>query len=327
MFVSKKSKMSDIEIDIEIDTTTYNLLCFLLNGDVLPLYDYDLLKLYVEISTTKVLPTDLLMTKFFEYVIYLDISSDVVDQILNTGSSEGKAAVTKFIQMIYQMDKKTKFTTIDDTFYKSISYLSRYIKPLKHGDVIHSGIPAPHPIDGRPRLEWCVCQHANCKKEFFNVTELVIHLTQNNVYTRGFHQEHENALKGFLPGGLTIEYVKNNNMTKCPSYICQANGDNFECPDDLIKHFADIGISPFWQPAKSLKQAEQIDELNRTLCIINKLPKIYAVNQCPICLENQAQVLINACGHHVYCIDCMKMCDKTLCPLCRTKIDQFWPFA
>lgn len=308
--------------EVNIDTTTYNLLCFLLNGDVLPLYDYDLLKLYTEISMTKTLPTDLLMTKFFEYVIYLDVPCDVVDQILNTGTKEGREAVKKFMLMIKQMDKKINFLKIDDNFYKSISYLAQYIKPLKHGDVIHNGIPAPHPIDGRPRLSWCVCQHANCKKEFDRVTDLIVHLIRNNVYTRGYHEEHETALIDMTP-----ESVREQNMTKCPSFICSTNHDEFKCPDDLIKHFADLGIQPFWIPAKDSEQAEQIDCMNRTMAIISKLPKIYAVNVCPICLENRAQVLINCCGHHVYCIDCMKICDKTRCPLCRTKIDQFWPFA
>ncbi len=302
----------------DIDNTTYVMLSFLLNYDVLHLFENDLTKLLNQIYETKHLPTDLLMTKFFEYAQFLNLPNDKLYEILNIGTDlQAIEAANLFINFI--KEKKTKFIKFDektrDDCYKLICYLINYIK-IKN--VHHQGLPVPDPCLGRPRLSWCRCQYLNCGKIFTCASDLVRHLVNNNVYAQGYHQDHERALKGW-----TVDNVISKSLIRCPSIVCSVNTENINNPHDLIKHFTELGISPFWQPSS----IEQDEKSYIGIELIKKVPKLYLENVCPICLENNAQVIINSCGHHVYCITCMKNCDKYRCPICRCKVDCFWPYA
>src|SRR4029078_11227931 len=60
--------------------------------------------------------------------------------------------------------------------------------------VSHKNYPLPHPIFGRPRLEWCECFHEGCHKITNDPTILKKHLEEQKAHTYGFHLYHERAI-------------------------------------------------------------------------------------------------------------------------------------
>jgi len=300
------------------------LLSFLLNYDILSKYDGDLVKLLKAISVNKQLPTNLLMTKFFEYIVFKKIEIEFVYGMLNVGDEiEAKNSVKQFIDLI-----ESKITNSDlisfKEFDRSICWrlieniIGDVVPVINSDEILHYGQPLPDSDLGRPHLMWCKCQHADCGKMFKKASDLVAHLVKNNVYTQGYHLEHENAVKRL---DLTTEKVIEEKMFRCPSTMCNFISEN---PQQLIDHFQQLGIEPFW------KVGMKIEPQTSLICgmdLIHKAPKIFASNNCVICMDEVAQILINNCGHHVYCLGCFKICDKNRCPICRNKVDKFWPYC
>ena len=71
---------------------------------------------------------------------------------------------------------------------------------------------------------------------------MVTHLIQCNSYTRGYHSSHEHGVKY---NKLTEEKVITDNITKCPSWMCDIK--SFASSQELIKHLQLLGIEPFWK--------------------------------------------------------------------------------
>jgi len=314
-------KQATIDPEAVHKNNTYNLMLFLLNYDIIGWYDDDLLKLIDVIKKNTKLPTNLLMAKFFEYVVYRKIPEDMICSLLSVGDDQkNKEKITQFIKFIGQKENII-FKKIEPSTYRLADNLQTTILKdlnIDDGDTLHMGLPLPDPQKGRPQLGWLKCMHKDCNKKFPSGGDLVSHLIRNKVYTQGYHRYHADVVARH---GLTVERIKEKKMIRCPSLACAET--DFKDPDQLIYHFARLGIQPFWKPDMKFDETTT----NELDCSLGVIPKIFITNCCPICLENDAQVIINACGHHVYCLDCLRRCDLTRCPICRGTVDRFWPYA
>lgn len=151
----------------------------------------------------------------------------------------------------------------------------------------------------------------------------------NNVYTKGYHLSHEEAIR---LNNLIPEKVLEQNIIKCPSWMCETK--DFNSPEQLVSHLQVLGIKPFWYVRLVLNKKN--DNIN---IIKNSTNKIYNSDTCLMCLENNSvNIIINKCGHQVYCMECVRKlitnCHKneqslikSNCPICRCKIDYFYPYA
>jgi hypothetical protein len=97
---------------------------------------------------------------------------------------------------------------------------------------------------------------------------------------------------------------------------------NFTSPQELIQHLQLLGIEPFWKPGMTFC----IESSKRKILEIDPDQK-YIENTCVICLENPGEIIINKCGHQVYCVECVGKANKINCPICRGKFDMFLPYA
>ena len=274
-------------------------------------------------------PKELLISKFFEYALWKKISFDELFELVES----------KLVKS--NLSEKTNYTMEEDSINKFSEYLNfiskkdiRFI-PFVHQEVYskikkilsnravklgieteHKGQPLPDPELGRPKLSWGYCQYSSCREHFSNPTELVNHLVTNNVYTQGFHLSHEESVEY---NGLTPNQVILKNITKCPSWVC--NTKTFDSPQSLIEHLKILGIKPFWQ--KGMVITPEIEKIN----LINETKKIFTSNSCTLCLDKTNEIIINRCGHQVYCVDCLNSANKFICPICRGNVDYFYPYA
>jgi len=301
------------------------LVSFLLNYDIIHIYGtYEKLLDAIYVST---IPTDLLIIKFFEYAFFKSKSVDEIYELFTGQTTEyptieaDKKIISKLLELVGQ--RETQFIELNEKLIKAVikSFPNLMPKPTQQNSksVIHEGVPLPDPIKGRPRLGWCVCKFKNCGQKFSSGMALVDHLTKCNVYTQGFHHHHENAVYNLY---LTPEKVKSLNMTKCPSIAC--NYKDFETSEKLIRHLTLLGIEPFWQKGIILNTDDE--KIDRTM-LLNFVPKLYITDTCIICLDNKPNIITNNCRHHVYCTTCFNPNIPNLCPICRTKVDSFFPYA
>ncbi len=272
-------------------------------------------------------PLELLLSKFFEYVIWKNISLDKINHLLckklnltneSDDIDEFKIQFKEYFDLITSRPINFK-PFVHSEAYKKVNQIigMKLIKLNAQEQTKHKGQPLPDPDLGRPKLNWKYCQYTGCKQCFSSTSALVNHLIQSNVYTRGFHSSHEDAIK---LNNLTPEKILTNNITKCPSYICE--NKTFKTPQDLIEHIKLLGIEPFWEKGMELTCSESRKKLPDF-----KSNRIYMLESCVICLENPVEIFINKCGHHVYCIDCLDKSSKIICPMCRGKVDMFLPYA
>lgn len=277
------------------------------------------------------LPNDLLLIKLFQYVMWKGKTIDEFYAML-AGDAElnfetldkDTKEINKFMDII--KTHNIEFNAIeDDVAIKNKDIFTNELTKINKTniDVKHKGIPEVDPVEGRPHLFWKICKHSGCGAKFKNPLGLVNHLIKCNVYTQGYHYYHERAVEILK---LTPESVLKNNLTKCPSYVC--NSKEFSKAENLITHFTNLGISPFWQVGMICKN--ELKEDNRSL--LYTVPKLFNVDTCIICLSNAPQIITGGCRHHVYCIDCYKEFNKTthighLCPMCKRKVDVYYPFV
>jgi hypothetical protein len=162
----------------------------------------------------------------------------------------GKTHVIKLLNS----NKKINLSKYIFIKYNNFELLSKTKKIIKeklinfNKDITHKGNPLPDPINGRPKLNWCICTHSGCRKEFSYPSDLVNHLIKNNVYTKGYHLSHEESV---CYNKLTPELVLTKKITKCPSWMCEIK--SFNTPIDLIEHLKILGIQPFWDATSSIK--------------------------------------------------------------------------
>jgi hypothetical protein len=333
---------------MDISAEQFLLLSFMLNYDIVgqkPISDINSLLNLIKNTELKINP-DLLICKFFEYTTWLNINPNEAYEIFKNNFDPEIPNTTNQIDTTEPVDQFNIFIQLHETkqiifkpFDKSeaktkIDYLLRNnlfkqnLTTKKEKNIPHNGLPLPDPELGRPKLNWRQCYFENCGKIFSTPSALVQHLTECNAYTQGYHWAHENALYCVIGP----QYVKNHKLTKCPAYVC--NDKSFGTPEELIRHWQLLGIEPFWQKGMcflsdsdnnmSIKNLSNIKERKKMLFSV---PKLFVTDMCMICLENPTEVVLDKCRHHVYCINCLKTCSKETCPVCRTKIDNFIPFA
>lgn len=78
-------------------------------------------------------------------------------------------------------------------------------------------------------------------------------------------------------------------------------------------------IPKSYKNTQSIKLIKKFNETNSH--------KIFTLETCPIYLENKAEIIINKCGHQVYCIECLAKSNKTNCPMYRGSVDMFFSYA
>jgi hypothetical protein len=317
-----------------------NMVYFLLNYDMA--FAYGSYSKLLGAIRQSVLPTDLLMIKFFEYCTFKgktveEIYAMFIEDNNNGTNDEGHAVtyptIEQDIESIQKLmtivnDRHTVFRPTEENM--NTLQMQRLTKELekycKNNSVVqhltpHEGYPLPDPKMGRPRLTWCVCRFDKCGKSFASPTELVAHLEKCNVYTQGFHWDHEMAVRDLM---LTPEKVIEKNICECPSYAC--NHKSFNSPSELIHHLQVLGIEPFWREGMIVGNMKSIG--NADLLCHN--PKLFSLESCVICLSDDICIISGECRHHLYCADCFLKAVKptnNICPICRSKINKFYPFA
>jgi hypothetical protein len=236
-----------------------------------------------------------------------------VDMNLNL-SNEAYIFIKDFIQNLDKIDIKNNDS-------KNIDSIKVIIKLFEKLDIItdnkpHKGQPLPDSDLGRPYISWKQCMHENCKQNFTSGDKLVKHLKEFNVYTPSYHKLHEDIIKEMK---LTEESIKTNKITKCPSWICKEQ--EFTTSLQLIEHFQKLGLEPFWKQGMSFSKSKEY--------IFDKDKKIYFIKTCPMCMENNTNIIFNKCLHQCYCISCydtyIKNSNILKCPICRTFNDKIYP--
>jgi hypothetical protein len=337
---------------MDIPAEQFLLLSFMLNYDIVgqnPISTIDSLLDLIKNTELKIGP-DLLICKFFEYTTWLNINANEAYEIFknNFDKDDSKQTSVKPIdstkstesEPVDQFNTFIQLTEAEQIIFKpfnkteariKIDYLLRnnlfkLNKPntssKKEQNVPHNGLPLPDPELGRPKLNWRQCYFKNCGKNFSTPSALVQHLTECNAYTEGYHWAHEEALYCIVGP----DNVRNKKLTKCPAYAC--NHKSFNTPEELIHHWELLGIEPFWQKGMCfLSDNTANSELTQRKKLLYSIPKLFVTDTCMICLENPTEIVLDKCRHHVYCIDCLKTCSKDSCPVCRSRIDNFIPFA
>lgn len=325
---------------------TLYIVGFMLNYDIIgqgKISNFDKLLDLIRDCDPDLIKPDLLVAKFFEYTQWKGINpNDAYEIFVNNFEATYKMSqtvvslepveqFTGFLQL--HGDKPIVFKPFDlNEVRTKVNYLlnnnllgkKKSTTSKEEKNVPHDGLPIPDPELGRPHLQWRKCYFQNCGKEFNSPAELVNHLTKCNAYTQGYHWAHEEALYCIVGP----DYVRQNNLTKCPSYAC--NKKSFDTPEGLIAHYQELGIEPFWQKGMcQLVDNNDVSlnnpaEYKRIMCSV---PKLFVTEFCMICLDNPVEFILDKCRHHVYCFDCLKTCNKDTCPVCRTKIDKFIPYA
>ena len=176
-----------------------------------------------------------------------------------------------------------------------------------YGNCDHSGYPTIDEELGRPQIGWRVCYYENCFNEFITGDALREHLIKLDKYKYGFHVYHEEAVKAKQ---LTPEKVIEENITKCPSIVCDKSHYDFT-PEELCEHLTLLGIPPFWKQGLKITQKKKLH---------NIFDKIYISNECIICFDENTKpsVLFQPCNHCCICVNCYQKTNK--CPMCRKDI-------
>lgn len=298
------------------------------------------------IITNKKFPLDILISKFFEFAVFKNIEPEYLFVLINQNSnfkSDEKNIVIndeiddefcKYFELVKQRNCIFKIFNHEHV-YKKINQLFgtgliKFIKSSPSDDpklFLHKGIPLPDKNRGRPKLDWCVCQHEGCAEKFNSPSGLVNHLMKFGVYTKGYHSSHEH---GVSYNNFTPTKVINQNITKCPSWMCKDKC--FSTPQELIEHLEILGIKPFWKigmdfSSKNLNNTKSNIKSSLYSFSYKHIQKIFTLETCPICLENPVEIIINKCGHQVYCAECLTKSSKSNCPICRGKVDAFIPYA
>lgn len=199
--------------------------------------------------------------------------------------------------------------------YKYLTKLKYIFNNDSSKDILHVGQPLPDPNNGRPYINWKICKYEGCGKIFYNEDSLIKHLENNNCYTPRFHKIHEEIV---YFNGLTPDKIIEKNLKNCPAYICKNN--NFNNPEDLIKHFKILGIPPFW------KQGDEIETSNKIKINYELKGNLFDTEDCVICFENKTDLICDPCLHKVYCNECYNINYIKKCPICRENILRVYPF-
>ena len=205
----------------------------------------------------------------------------------------------------------------DKKYIKSVLELFDNLHIVSNESPLHIGQPLPDPHIGRPYISYNTCMHKNCNKCFNTGNELIKHLKQFKVYTPSYHKLHEDIIQEL---GLTENKIKEENIKKCPSWICKE--PEFYSSEELITHFKRLGIKPFWKQGMKFEKEKEYE--------FNKNIKLYEATECIICLYKKPNVIFNKCMHLCYCVNCydshIKLNSTLKCPLCREFFTKIYPY-
>lgn len=197
----------------------------------------------------------------------------------------------------------------------------------------HVGYPLPHETQGRPTIDMRECLHANClyqRAKFSSGNALISHLEHMNCYTPFFHQRHQGYID--MHHAKAIEKYKEDKNITCPIFGCSKPFPSYE---ELVYHFEELGIEPFWKPGWTPKVKPKY-ETNKILVpkkeklilnghiLVHKGSLIEEENVC-ICCEEESSELVFNCGHKTIGLNCYTKLTKHVCPICREKIDFVFP--
>lgn len=202
----------------------------------------------------------------------------------------------------------------------------------------HKGYPEPHPEYGLITLEMQECYHKGCHATFSSPEALKKHLIDNNSYIHGMHKSHEYITSveygwGFLK---PVEIIKKNKLTQCPALICNKKHVIFTT-EELIYHFQELGISPYWSPGWKPKLAiseppkAQINltEKKEKLIVLSEMMNIIEEGTdsslCICCLVNRRNIIFFPCNHQIICFDCSKRVESETCLICKEEIKYRFP--
>lgn len=219
-------------------------------------------------------------------VIYKNDPTKLTDKVILACRGYG---VPKFL--IEKLSKSPVLTIQKPDRFELIQTLAKRWKQINH-----YGYPMPDER-GRPRLNWLVCTHPACRVECKHPSELTNHLINNKTYARGFHLAHETALKEHA---LTIDKVMTENLTQCPSLICDVGG--FSSPQDLILHLSRLGMDGFWD------HRNPVEPMQNPATLMGSIIQ----QACLICDSPDSQIVCIPCGHSAVCADCFKPFDECL---------------
>lgn len=196
--------------------------------------------------------------------------------------------------------------------------------PASMRDKDHIGYPLVDKYRGRPCLDWGICYHKNCMKNFYSQTYLRKHLKEKNCLTHCFHKRHEQAI---LNLNLTPEKIIAKNIRVCPSQICDKQ--KFNTPHELIHHLILLGIPPFWKEgmdAETYLCEESTQNYHQNNEQFNLTKNIYRRETCVCCDEVIPELVFLPCFHSNLCTKCYDKLDKKSCPECRININSCLPY-
>jgi hypothetical protein len=187
--------------------------------------------------------------------------------------------------------KQCYYLRVNGESYKLIMHDENFEEKIKH-----SYYPNVDPVKGRARLTDNICYYSKCSKKFNSANELKKHLEVcKNGFIRNLHKSHEVL-------NLTIEDIINENMTQCPSFICDQSNRTFT-PDELIEHFRSLGIKPFWYQGCKMPEHTHTEIYDEMILDI-PFNGIEKQTKCLRCKKNNANIINLPCCHVILCDKC-----------------------
>lgn len=181
---------------------------------------------------------------------------------------------------------------------------------------VHTFMPHPDPIKGRPCIGFTECYYYKCHKKFKSGEELLTHLYSTKDFSHGYHLYHEHAVRGRK---LTPKIIKEQDIIVCPSVYC---GKIFVTPDNLCLHLKQLGINPFFDTNEN--NTEFINSFNKDEIVVD-IKNIFQAESCIICCNSQTEILFGPCMHSSMCFTCFLKYNNKECPECRAHIDILLP--
>jgi hypothetical protein len=312
---------------MDVSQQKRELLLWYLNYDDIKLSEKEIYNL----SISYAIPFQIFVKKLIDRLVTTHNSNKesildilITDMGLNL-DSHAKEYVKKLIDYVEPIKILSKATTPVAELNKKLALFNNLtIFKEKTQTNVHKGQPLPDPNSGRPYIEWKECYHEGCHKTFSTGEKLIEHLKNFQVYTPSYHRIHEIIVWN---NKLTIDKIREQNITKCPAFICQYQHMN--STDEVIEHFQKLGIEPIWHKGLdfSVKQNQEV-KYN-----FNPNTKIYDSDNCIICLENKANIIFDKCLHCLMCIDCYSMsCSSqdyswvSKCPFCKSFYTKVYPY-
>lgn len=262
-------------------------------------------------------PTNVILRKIIEWRRNCgETDIQVLQYINNKGILTG--VPIGIIQRVIESTPKYTTKIMSEQVALGITNIIETAKEVKQAkeEADHTGYPLVDPEKGRPYINWQVCTHKGCFQKFNTPHDIIKHLKDYHQYKMGFHKSHEDAIN---QQHLTIESIIKNNITTCPSIICDTG--KFDNPPDLINHLKLLGISPFWQQGMVFAKEEDNNILEFHEHIYNKM---ISSEYCLVCQDEKPQVMNIPCYHHNLCFSCYNK--VRTCPICRISIMKQLPF-